>query len=1514
MSIESLDDAVAGFLSVLERKETSLLSWGAVNGYFALEEVEDLAAEFVARHSLWNIVPDPVELVDELIERSLLFEFSDNGQYRCRTRMAEAVRLFSRLRQLFPKHLSNKTWRNASSLVADYRLITRPRSYPKRELPPAEVMGRLEELSELDALGLDAIRKMLGEKIELAKFQYRATERIVEQSDAARSSGTVICAGTGSGKTLAFYLPALAHMVPLIDENAWTRCLAIYPRNELLKDQFSGTYEQARKLDPIMKKAGTRKLRIGALFGSIPNKYREDLRKKGWQRKGDGYVCPFLQCSSCSGELIWRDEIRQNKRERLECRTCSHVVTGDEVMLTRKRMKESPPDILFTTTEMLNQRITDSRMAHLFGVGVSPNRKPRFVLLDEVHTYGGIHGAQVAYLLRRWRRASGSRPHFVGLSATLRDARNFFARLAGLDEYRVTEISPGQDEIIQEGMEYNLALRGDPVSKASLLSTTIQAAMLMGRVLDPRDANPSEGLFGSRSFLFTDDLDVTNRLFFNLLDAEGRDSWGKPNQERPSGSLANLRADKFPEGSDRFAEGQAWDLVCEIGHPLGGGAGLEVSRTSSQDSGVTSDSELVVATASLEVGYNDPTVGSVIQHKAPRDEAQFLQRKGRAGRPRGMRPWTVVVLSDYGRDRMAYQAYEQLFDPELRPRSLPVSNIYVTRMQATYAFMDWVASKMCGQSVHVWRVFSGPADKTSSWFTKNRERQKEAAQIVERLLVDDEVREDFSQYLETALKIDDDQVHTVLWEPPRALMSSVVPTILRRLKTNWKRAQAVGDEEHDYHVGYSPLPEFVPSSLFSDLNLPEVTVVTPPQTKYDDARKDPMPILQAMREYSPGRISRRFGVGHEYVRHWIGPANLAETQQQELQLENYCPVHEELGHFQMHQGEDAQDVRVVRPWQFEPVQPKGHIADSSNSSLDWRTQIIPPDEGWAVEVPDSYRLSGWVESMEFFTHNHFSPVEVRRFAIGSDARITFRNGNALDTYFEFTDGEEPVGVGFVLDVDGFVVRVKIPEKLALVGQRGNTETIRALRTQYFRFLVENAQNLEGSANYFQRGWLSEVYLSALSRLALEREESVQQAWNHLKSEGGDTFFEDVLRVIFESTGQKGDDNGQNSRRIYDELLALLNEPGVRKVLHSNAKVLWEDPDESWNAWLSEKLLSTYGAALLEACHQLCPNIESGDLILDISSGPRPPEKTELPSDVVEVWLTETTVGGGGAIEQVLERYGEDPHRFFQLVEGALEPTELEQMDVELQRLLDWAVTEEDAEVQDALRKVRNFETHQELRGAFNELTELLAAQGLFVSHSVVTALNARILRPGSSHSTDALLKQLLDQWQAEEERLGIEIDARVFSYVASESDDIEGALAHIEEGNQSSRQWRFNTLYSLLWPRGGDVRARSLGSYNPYASLPDTERLLLADSVDGGPAIVELEDDDWHAALVQELRENGRAALRSRRADLQEMKTAISTVVARAIDVGFMLIYPRIRGVEKRRRHVEVIFELTEIV
>ena len=138
-------------------------------------------------------------------------------------------------------------------------------------------------------------------------------------------------------------------------------------------------------------------------------------------------------------------------------------------------------------------------------------------------------------------------------------------------------------------------------------------------------------------------------------------------------------------------DGQYWWLPERLGF---GTRSLQVSRTSSQDTGVAQLTDIVVATSALEVGYDDPRVGAVLQHKAPRDIAQFLQRRGRAGRLQEQRPWTVAVLSDYGRDRLAFQSYETILDPSVPAKSLPLGNQSVRKMQAAMCLVDWIAVRL----------------------------------------------------------------------------------------------------------------------------------------------------------------------------------------------------------------------------------------------------------------------------------------------------------------------------------------------------------------------------------------------------------------------------------------------------------------------------------------------------------------------------------------------------------------------------------------------------------------------------------------------------------------------------------------------------------------------------------------------------------------------------------------------------------------------------------------------------
>ncbi len=93
-----------------------------------------------------------------------------------------------------------------------------------------------------------------------------------------------------------------------------------------------------------------------------------------------------------------------------------HRYTGQEGGEVRERLLNKPPDILLTNYVMLElilTRINEQRL-------IRRAKDLRFLVLDELHTYRGRQGADVAMLVRRCREAfSGDQMLCIGTSATM---------------------------------------------------------------------------------------------------------------------------------------------------------------------------------------------------------------------------------------------------------------------------------------------------------------------------------------------------------------------------------------------------------------------------------------------------------------------------------------------------------------------------------------------------------------------------------------------------------------------------------------------------------------------------------------------------------------------------------------------------------------------------------------------------------------------------------------------------------------------------------------------------------------------------------------------------------------------------------------------------------------------------------------------------------------------------------------------------------------------------------------
>lgn len=1521
----ALSPHAAKLLDLIEAIEMRSLEWGFTDGSLSEGEALALARSVVGAGSP-SFADDVIE---ELIDARVIFELHNSGGgIRLRSRFAEMMRLLAANRQLFP----NKPWQGAPHLVADFRVDRRPRRFPVRDRLPDVVLREHASVLAASPLRRDLWNSLTAlPNMKLAAFQERAAIRL---SVPTEDGGTIVTAGTGSGKTIAFYLPAMIRISEAIGPDHWVKAVAIYPRTELLKDQLGEAFRMARTIAGTLAVHGRRQLKIGALFGSTPKQATElELVRKEWARRGQDFVCPFMRCPTCSNELVWRRADIETRTERLSCvrPECSGSVSDSEIVLTRERIQRQPPDILFTTTEMLNQRLSDHWMRGVFGVGLPPAKRPFFGLLDEVHTYEGVSGAQAALTLRRWRHLLASPISWAGLSATLGDAARFFADLTGSNPDRVVEITPTSAEYEEQGAEYQILLRGDPTSRASLLSTTIQTSMLIPRLLDPPGARNVSGAFGRRAFLFTDDLDVTNRLYDDLRDAEAYTIFGKPdNQRRP---LAAIRAGGG-DAAMRDVEGQRWRVCEDIGHPLD--RRLIVGRTTSQDAGVNQSANIVVATTALEVGFNDPTVGAVIQHKAPRGMASFLQRKGRAGRDRSMRPITLTVLSDYGRDRAFYQAYEHLFDPALELQNLPIRNPYVLKIQAVYAMFDWLSVRTAGfEKAWQWDLLSRPQTNPGQSVQAVLEQTKTT--LTELIQGKQTTVDDLCRYLVSALAVDQATADILLWEAPRSLLLEAVPTLVRRLFRQWNLAFPGPEGELDLKIDYHPLPDFVPRSLFSDLSLPEVRVILPPATANHDERVEMMPILQGLNQLVPGRVTRRFAHERGALSHWVSvdPA----FPEQDRRISDYAEEHEVVGlftgRFNDHVGDTP--LLVFRPWTVRLSKAaRSDALPSSNARLAWQTDIVPNGDALNVPIPPRSTWRRLVGSIDFYLHRFRSSVSVRRFAPTAYANIrTLQDDFPVTVHFK-SDDDRPAALGFELEVDGLRIDLRLPADLAQAANTVPGSLLATSKLSFARDTFKRDDALPVHLNPFQRDWLFQIMVSALLADAATTGRSITEVAGELLGEERlEGVFHDAMSELFgalppsvpddeddEPDDELDDDTGDAANggrgtqapgrgpgRLQQALSIQLRLPVVRERLRLVAQQLSQPDPAEFDRWLRALVLETLGEAMLQACIAAAPRQATVDtLLVDV--------RDDLEGGETSVWITEATLGGAGVLQAFAERFASEPQIFLTALEAALAATDLELVDDGLRQILHLALN--DADVAGEMMRLRGTNSHSERAAVWRSLSHRLTQNGgIDISHAFSVSLNVRLLRAGSGPQLDQLLLDLQAHWDRLEEQFSISIGLREFAYICSRDASLSASIRSFLSATLPAAAIGDITVLaavtSLLWPRADEVRQRTLQSYNPYRQARSTDpavvrHLLLTRST----PTIELGDPDWFEQLSNAFESHGVCQLATSTSNTGSLRQAIVFLIATPINIGVLQFFPVVERVDRAAGRILATLTLRE--
>lgn len=192
----------------------------------------------------------------------------------------------------------------------------------------------------------------------------------IHQSQAfARLSGekplsTLVATGTGSGKTESYLWPILDYCRQNVDKPG-IKAILIYPMNALATDQAR------RVASAITNNPALKDVRAG-IYADAEPKHATD------------------------------------------------VVTADSLITRRETMRTNPPDILLTNYKMLDYLLLRGDDLPLWDKNDATTLK--FLVVDEMHTFDGAQGADLALLIRRLKhRLSMPKNHLVciGSSATL---------------------------------------------------------------------------------------------------------------------------------------------------------------------------------------------------------------------------------------------------------------------------------------------------------------------------------------------------------------------------------------------------------------------------------------------------------------------------------------------------------------------------------------------------------------------------------------------------------------------------------------------------------------------------------------------------------------------------------------------------------------------------------------------------------------------------------------------------------------------------------------------------------------------------------------------------------------------------------------------------------------------------------------------------------------------------------------------------------------------------------------
>lgn len=577
-----------------------------------------------------------------------------------------------------------------------------------------------------------AIAKLweITEDHSLRLFQEEALSHILQEltkESAVDRKPLLLSIPTGGGKTEAFLIPLIAHLhnqrtqllrAGTVPQSA-VRAIIAYPTRALANDQ-------AKRIAEILclinnEAVADRKISIGVLTGDTPASGQNLLTEKS-----------VLQlCPRCSAVLTaFFEKVVQGSSKKITIVRCICGAEIDYFRLVRQDILEFPPDILITSPDMINYMLQSPRyQGRIFSSAID------IVVFDEVHMYNSVFGCNVAHLLRRFEDVCKHKPLYVGVSATIRNAKELACLIFNADLATVRYLRPKKEEEPESEEKrpyldyqakpnryrYHYALTPSVLSsgqRQKVTTSVLNIADVIGHII--RDPHFRKTLIFSNFRQDTDDV-----LRF-LRDQEDR--YYMPYQQTilprllamQEVSANNMRSTAFTKVElDIISAVHRWYQQArkqgmlhrphlEVGWHRGGLEREErikaVNRFAATQRLTIQDEEntelpidVMVATNTLELGLDIGDVTTVINCGAPFTANEYIQRVGRGGRRKDALALTVIDTRN-PLDFYFLKHFNEYVHPTpdtFEDAPIIISNEEVMKSHVYARLLDHIASFLC---------------------------------------------------------------------------------------------------------------------------------------------------------------------------------------------------------------------------------------------------------------------------------------------------------------------------------------------------------------------------------------------------------------------------------------------------------------------------------------------------------------------------------------------------------------------------------------------------------------------------------------------------------------------------------------------------------------------------------------------------------------------------------------------------------------------------------------------------